>query len=115
MADERNADFLAERRRYLGLPQLPQTRAPFQSHSSTSIQAAQAIDGKLNELQARVLFHIRSHKDYGATDEEMQVSLGMNPSTQRPRRIELLAMGKIYDDGTRKTRSGRNATVWVAR
>jgi hypothetical protein len=47
------------------------------------------------------------------TDEEMQVRLEMNPSTQRPRRIELVGMGLVVDSGTtRKTRSGRSAVAW---
>jgi hypothetical protein len=53
--------------------------------------------------------------DIGATDEEIQDILGMNPSTQRPRRVELVDAGLIRDSGaTRKTRSGRPAVVWVA-
>lgn len=45
----------------------------------------------------------------------MQTSIPMNPSTQRPRRIELQAMGLVSDTGrTRETRAGRNAVVWGA-
>jgi DNA-binding IclR family transcriptional regulator len=52
----------------------------------------------------------------GLTDEEMQTRLGMNPSTQRPRRIELARRGLVVEGGTRRTASGRMATVWrVAR
>jgi hypothetical protein len=50
----------------------------------------------------------------GLTDEEMQAKTGMNPSTQRPRRCELVEMGKVRDSGsTRRTKSGRKAVVWV--
>jgi hypothetical protein len=42
----------------------------------------------------------------------MQLALGMNPSTQRPRRIELERRGLVVKDGTRKTSSGRMAVVW---
>jgi DNA-binding IclR family transcriptional regulator len=48
----------------------------------------------------------------GLTDEEMQRQLEMNPSTQRPRRIELARRGLVVDAGTRRTASGRMATVW---
>jgi hypothetical protein len=49
----------------------------------------------------------------GGTDEELQDALGMNPNTQRPRRIELVERGLVRDSGrTRKTKSGRRATVW---
>lgn len=51
----------------------------------------------------------------GATDEEIQRTLDMNPSTQRPRRVELVDAGLIEDSGrTAPTRSGRPAVVWVA-
>lgn len=117
MGDERQADFRAERRRALGLPVIaPGIRAPFQSHSETSQRAAQAIDGSLNALQLEVLRYLRACGAEGATDDELQRDLAMNPSTQRPRRIELLAKGLICDAGMkRKTRSGRLATVWIAR
>ncbi len=49
----------------------------------------------------------------GATDEEMQLGIPMNPSTQRPRRIELVEAGLVEDSGERrKTRGGRSAIVW---
>lgn len=52
---------------------------------------------------------------YGATDEEMQQELGLNPSTQRPRRVELVRRGLVVDAGHRRaTRRGREATVWRA-
>lgn len=64
--------------------------------------------------RAKVLDFIDSSGEYGATDEEIQVFLGMNPSTQRPRRVELVEGGWIEDSGRRrKTRSRRDAVVWV--
>jgi hypothetical protein len=61
-----------------------------------------------------VLTFLVCRADYGATDEEIQFVVGMNPSTQRPRRIELVRMGLVRDSGTtRLTRAGRKATVWV--
>ena len=49
----------------------------------------------------------------GATDEEMQVSLEMDGSTQRPRRVRLVELGMVRDSGrTSTTNSGRNAVVW---
>lgn len=44
----------------------------------------------------------------------MQTCLGMNPSTQRPRRIELVKAGLVIgpEGLTRKTSSGRKAQVW---
>ena len=85
---------------------------PCQRHSATSRAAAeQAAEGAGNQRQ-KVLAYLLS-RPLGATDEEIQEALGMNPSTQRPRRVELVAQGKVKDSRTvRKTRSGRNATVW---
>lgn len=96
----------------LGLTlQPPSVRA-----SATSAKAADSIRGAATALRQRVLDLLRGMGAVGFTDEEMQVVLAMNPSTQRPRRGELVALGLVVDSGrTRPTRSGRQATVWVAR
>ena len=87
---------------------------PFVRTSQTSKAAATAIVPKLNVLQAKVLSYLASLGAIGATDEAMQEALQMNPSTQRPRRIELLRKGLIRDSGfTRRTNAGRYATVWM--
>jgi DNA-binding IclR family transcriptional regulator len=65
----------------------------------------------LNALQRKVLELLRATPE-GLTDEEVQRRLDMNPSTQRPRRIELARRGLVVEAGTRKTVSGRMATVW---
>jgi transcription initiation factor IIE alpha subunit len=62
-------------------------------------------------MQRRVLELLKATPD-GLTDEEMQLRLEMNPSTQRPRRIELARRGLVVEAGTRRTASGRMATVW---
>ena len=92
-----------------------QPSLPFQKHSDTSLAAAFEAGPNAGTQQARVLEYLRKYHDIGATDEDMQLYLGMNPSTQRPRRIELVQQGLVRDSGsTRPTRSGRQATVWVA-
>lgn len=48
------------------------------------------------------------------TDEEIANKLGMNPSTARPRRIELEKAGLLVRVGTKKTKSGRNAVLFRA-
>jgi hypothetical protein len=60
------------------------------------------------------VFHFIQEQGWrGATDEEIQTALDMNPSTQRPRRVELVDQGLIQDSGrTRLTRSKRAAAVW---
>jgi len=86
-----------------------------QPHSDTSRDAARGVAPILNKLQSRVFNWLESRGDQGATDEEIQRALGMNPSTQRPRRIELQKQGLVADSGIRrKTASGRMAGVWVA-
>lgn len=89
---------------------------PHQSHSDTSREAAEAIEPDAESLRGVVLAYIRRRGREGATDDEIQVALDMNPSTQRPRRVELWEAGLVErTSATRPTRSGRRATVWVAR
>jgi hypothetical protein len=87
-------------------------RAPSARGSVTSAQAADSLGpAMLNALQRKVLELLRATPE-GLTDEEVQRRLDMNPSTQRPRRIELARRGLVVEAGTRKTVSGRMATVW---
>jgi hypothetical protein len=87
-------------------------RAPSVNGSITSAKAADSLGpATLNALQRQVLALLQATPD-GLTDEEMQRRLDMNPSTQRPRRIELARRGLVVEDGTRRTASGRMATVW---
>lgn len=109
---------------------------PYMPHSETSQEAAKLIEPCVVGDRRRVLDLLQHRADCsrhwvqqslmmsvpewnmlcdGCTDEEMQLALKMNPSTQRPRRGELVGMGLVKDSGrTRRTRSGRRATVWVA-
>jgi len=89
-------------------------RAPAVNGSATSAAAADSLGpATLNALQRRVLELLQATPE-GLTDEEMARRLGMNPSTQRPRRIELAKAGMIQKAGVRKTASNRNADVWRA-
>ena len=86
-----------------------------QPHSNTSKAAALAIQPKAGTLRARVLRHLEACGSAGATDEELQVALNMNASTERPRRIELEKAGLVEKtDRRRPTLSGRSAAVYVA-
>lgn len=86
--------------------------APSVRGSVTSAAAADSLDGTtLNALQRRVLEFLRSRPE-GATDEEIIRGTGLNPSTARPRRIELARRGLVVEAGTRRTASGRSASVW---
>lgn len=82
--------------------------------TDTSRAAAKSIEPHLGNLQARVLNYLKQC-GAGATDEQMQIALDMNASTQRPRRIELARKGLIRkSEEKRKTTSGRLAQVWRA-
>lgn len=88
-------------------------RAPAVQHSRTSMAAADSLDSdRLNSLQRSVVAFLKTRGVHGATDEEMQLGIPMPPSTQRPRRIELVRRGLVVEAGTRKAKSGRFATAW---
>lgn len=88
---------------------------PAQAHSPTSVAAGDSIKGKAATLRQIVLAFLKAHPG-GLTDEELQERIPMQPSTQRPRRVELVAAGLIEDSGkTKPTRSGRAATIWRAK
>lgn len=82
--------------------------------TATSSAAAESIKPAAPLLRRQVCQFIASQGLRGATDEECQIALGMNPSTQRPRRIECQRAGLVTDElgEVRQTTSGRNATVW---
>lgn len=49
----------------------------------------------------------------GITDEKVSLALQMNPSTARPRRIELVKSGIVkWSLGYGRTRSGHKAKIW---
>lgn len=84
-----------------------------QPHSPTSIAAAERIEPAAETLRGKALNYLRSVN--GATDEQIQQALGLNPSTARPRRVELTEKGLVVESGeARKTSSGRWAVVWKA-
>jgi hypothetical protein len=92
----------------------PPPTAPHVGHSRTSREAAKSIRGALNTLERRVLDAIRAAGADGLTDEECQRVTGLGSSTQRPRRVELVAIKMVRDSGqTRRGASGRKAVVWV--
>jgi hypothetical protein len=87
---------------------------PHQRHSETSLEAAEGARKRINRLQQEVLGFVAAAGPEGATDDEMQIGLRMNPSTQRPRRVELVQKGFIMDSERRRpTRTGRRAVVWI--
>lgn len=90
----------------------PPPRAPHNG-TPTSIAAAESIAGHLGRLELLVLRGIIGLN--GATSEELEGALQLNGNTIRPRVVTLREKGYVKDlDGTRTTRSGRQAAVHVA-
>jgi hypothetical protein len=91
------------------------------NNTPTSEKAAAAIVPEGQRLRRQVLEFIRQRGEAGATDEEIQMGLGMNPNTERPRRIELEQGGhitRLMKDGvevTRLTKSLRKAAIFVVK
>ena len=77
----------------------------------TSRAAAQRITVGAETLRYAVLEAIVAAPT-GLTDQEQQAVLKLDGSTQRPRRVELLALFLIQAIGERSTESGRSAVVW---
>jgi transcription initiation factor IIE alpha subunit len=75
-----------------------------------SLESYILLEPYINELQNTVksaIIHLGN-----ATDNEIIQFTGMNPSTARPRRIELTRLGVIEVAGERKQSNGRKATTW---
>lgn len=97
-------------------PDAPTPGLARNDHPDTAKLAALRAAPRTGTARRRVLMTIANCGADGATDEEIQHSLGMNPSTQRPRRVELVQGGWIEDSGKRRrTLSGDQAIVWVIR
>lgn len=94
------------------LPRLPDGSPPYQYQSVPSFEAARRIAPALGRLKRDLLTALRHH---GAlSDEDMQRICEMNPSTQRPRRVELVRDGLVRKAGTSKNGRGRTVTLWEA-
>jgi hypothetical protein len=90
---------------------------PFQRHSETSREAAVSYHGSAKALRWRVWQAIKGAAFLGHTDFELfDCFPRYSENAIRPRRVELTQMVPplVVDSGlTRKTSSGRRATVWV--
>ena len=78
--------------------------------SPTSNAAAESMEGHAARQRREVLDYLRTCPE-GATREEIEIGLGMRGNSVRPRVIELLNRRLVYEFGTRKTSSGRNAMI----
>jgi predicted transcriptional regulator len=80
----------------------------------TRAEAHEQIKPVAKTYREQVYNFITERGAYGATDEEIQKGLNLDPNTERPRRIELVKSGHVVEAGvTRKTTSGRQAAVWT--
>lgn len=94
-----------------------QPREPTLPHNgkATSREAAVAAEPRAGTWRAKVLEFVRSKGERGATRDEAIAALGMNPSTLRPRWLELSEAGLIRDSGrTRKNANGLKVEVYEA-
>ncbi len=92
----------------------PAPKLPY-SEGETSREAAIAAKPSAKSIRARVRRWIDRQGRNGATDDEIEVASGMPHQTISARRRELVLEGAIVWNGLkRKTRSGRNAKVWVS-
>ena len=82
-------------------------------HGATAHDAASKIDSVSGLQRRNVYATICASGKHGMTDQEIQTALHLDPSSERPRRVELVEAGMIEDSGeTRSTTSGRSAVVW---
>lgn len=79
----------------------------------TRREAQESIDGPT--LRGLVYLAIRKAPD-GLTCDEVEILLGLRHQTASARVHELMRCGSIVEQGRkRRTRSGRNAVVWVSK
>lgn len=85
-------------------------------HGETAHKAAQAIKVRSGSQRGAVLLHLYTdHQagNWGSADEVITEVTGLVPSSERPRRVELVRMGLVEDSGkVYMTRAGREAVVW---
>lgn len=85
--------------------------APSQGHSVTSIEASMYVKEKAKSLRQMVLSALQ---EKAMTDVEIAEELGLEGSTARPRRIELVQMGLVHAVGFKQKQGHRRSTLWQA-
>lgn len=80
----------------------------------TSQDAAKRIKPSAASLRAKVLAYIVERGALGATEQEVEIALGLTGNTCRPRCWELARAGLIVKNGAKRlTKAGRWARVYV--
>ena len=86
-----------------------QTSLPFAAGSETSREAAERMAEQPTRIRRDHESILNVLLSWPKTDREIQTILGMSGDTQRPRRGELVAMGRVVNTGQRRERS----TLWA--
>lgn len=98
---------------YGGDPDYHRELPPHQWHSDTSTEAAEEVLPKMRGMIDKIFNHIGHAGEFGVTDDEGIVHVGMDGNSYRPCRINLMNQGLVKDSGLRRlTRRNRNAVVW---
>ena len=92
-------------------------RRPYVSGSPTSLAAANSVSNEHARTQKAQILAAIQGASRGLTDEEITTITGIQPSTVRPRRGELVTDGSIFDSELSRASaaSGRRMTIWKAR
>lgn len=89
---------------------------PYKRGSETSKAAAELVRPKTPSYRAAIEGFLKGRGAQGATNDEVMATLSIQIQTVCPRMKELRVDGLVIDSGrTRKTRSGREAVVWVCK
>lgn len=80
----------------------------------TSREAARSIAPSIRSIRSTVIRAIAAAGPNGLTCDEAEHALALTHQTCSARFNELARTGYIRPVGKRKTRSGRNAVVWVS-
>ena len=89
--------------------------APSVVGSPTSEEAARKAEGTRHRTRTLVWNALLAAGVHGLTDEGGCEVTGLDASTYRPRRVELVEDGLVRAVGTRPSRHGRQMAVWIAR
>lgn len=77
---------------------------------------AMALRARRARMKGLVFAFLVGRGADGATDQEMQLGLGLHANSQAPRRVDLVREGVVVNTGKRrKTSSGHTAIVWAVR
>jgi hypothetical protein len=88
----------------------------FENGVETSEIAARMAEGFRVNVENRIYAHLLKCGKHGATDQEIQVTLGIEGNTERPARRRLERDRRVRRTKRwRFTRAKRPAIVWVAR